>query len=87
MWFKTRCTSPHGAVSQCLLLPQFVNEDNEIGVMLPANVYGPTHVVVARDAELLVRLMVVVYALDSRSEFTVDPFDFSLESGKRLTPF
>lgn len=87
MWFKTRCTSPRGAVSQCLLLPQYVNEDDEIGVMLPANVYGPTHTVVVRDAELSVRLMVVVNATDSRNEFTVDPFDFFLESGKRLTLF
>lgn len=86
MWFKTRCTSPRGAVSECLLLSQFVTEDDQIGVMLPANVYGPTHNVLVGNAELLVRLMVVVHVLDIRSDLTVDPFDFFLESGKRLTP-
>lgn len=86
VWFKTRCTSPRGAVSECLLLPQFVTEDDEIGVMLPANVYGPTHNVLVGNTELLVRLMVVVHVLDIRSDFTVDPFDFFLESGKQLNP-
>jgi hypothetical protein len=82
VWFKTRCTSPAGAVSECLLLPDFVNQEDEIGVMLPANVFGPTHKVVTKDKELVVRLMVVVGALDSRNEFSVDPFDFYFENGK-----